>query len=137
MEMENKLIEEFGKGYLEPFSEEENALKAKSSFLRVFLGEKEASREFLDFFYNNDIHEKMWNQAKGKEVEKISFPAAESEKEYDKNFPALSPEKVKPEKSETPWQALAVPFLFISLHSPLSTNSKLFQAISQLLTHRL
>ena len=109
METEKKLKEKYGDKCLDPYSEEELVRKAKEEFLPGYLKGKETTDEFKDFYYKNDIQEKIWKQIKEKSIEQYK----EESKAFERDFPTLSPD-AKPPKQGTSdsnkgaWKAVQV-----------------------------
>eukprot|EP00826_Nyctotherus_ovalis_P046275 TRINITY_DN5208_c0_g2_i4.p2 TRINITY_DN5208_c0_g2~~TRINITY_DN5208_c0_g2_i4.p2 ORF type:complete len:288 (-),score=102.15 TRINITY_DN5208_c0_g2_i4:473-1336(-) len=100
LEMKKKLVEKYGRDCFEP-AEKEEAKKNKQEFLADYLHGTKASEDFSDFFYSNDLQDKLWDQIKAQSIEEHRKEAAA----FDKDFPALpsSSESVR-EKCDESWK---------------------------------
>ncbi len=85
--VKNKLVEEHGPGCLEGYTKAEMAERAKDTFLNEYMGANEMTPEFADFYYANDIQDRIYAQIKAdREAGRQENRAA-----FERNFPALSP----------------------------------------------
>eukprot|EP01022_Parablepharisma_sp_SALTPOND_P028423 TRINITY_DN70941_c0_g1_i1.p3 TRINITY_DN70941_c0_g1~~TRINITY_DN70941_c0_g1_i1.p3 ORF type:complete len:297 (+),score=43.26 TRINITY_DN70941_c0_g1_i1:750-1640(+) len=102
VEAKKKLAAKHGEKCFEPLTEEEIAKKSKSEFLPMYLKGKEYTDEFQDFYYNNDIQEQIWKQIK----EKTANQHKEEMAAFERDFPALCPEKSPPKSAvdNSVWQ---------------------------------
>jgi hypothetical protein len=84
LEVKKKLVAKYGKACLEP-AEEEQAKNNKEEFLEGYLKGAKPSEEFNDFFYNNDLQERIWNEIKAQSIEEYKKEA----EAFERDFPAL------------------------------------------------
>eukprot|EP00826_Nyctotherus_ovalis_P011444 TRINITY_DN12983_c0_g4_i2.p1 TRINITY_DN12983_c0_g4~~TRINITY_DN12983_c0_g4_i2.p1 ORF type:complete len:411 (-),score=108.34 TRINITY_DN12983_c0_g4_i2:490-1722(-) len=90
LEVTSKLIEEYG---AEPFSEKELILQNKKAMLDYYLDGQQPTKEFLDFYYNNDLQEremsKVMNNLEESKAKKEVEDSSCSHDEVYYHFPLL------------------------------------------------
>ena len=91
LEVENKIMEKYGKEYLEPIVKNVDSKQVKDEFFDEYTNGAETTEDFKDFFYKNNMQEVIWDQIKQKSAEQYKLEA----EEFERNFPALSPEGSK------------------------------------------